>query len=51
MARDRVDKEEMMAELRNSTTNTLDTISRRVEAARLNKVDNTKITVDSPSRL
>ena len=38
----------MTGTVRNSTTNTLDTISRRVEAAREGKIENPKITIESP---
>ena len=47
MARDRVDRAELTGNVRDSgTTNTLDTISRRVEAAR--QGENPKITIETP---
>ena len=46
MARERVDDEELMQAVRRSSSITMDTISRRIEAAHRAKVDNTKIVVE-----
>ncbi len=51
MARDKVDDEELMSTVRRTSTNTLDTISRRIQAAHQAKIENTKIFVESPGKV